>query len=58
MFRRPGVPSSDPGLGGEVNQEHHHAPLQGALRNHSKREATWEKESILRENPLSSSKRR
>jgi hypothetical protein len=27
----PGVPSSNPGLGGEVNQEHHHAFLQGAL---------------------------
>jgi hypothetical protein len=27
----PGVPSSDPGLGREVNREHHHALLQGAL---------------------------
>jgi hypothetical protein len=26
-----GVPSSDPGLGREVNQEHHHALLQGAM---------------------------
>jgi hypothetical protein len=27
----PGVPISDPGLGREVNREHHHALLQGAL---------------------------